>query len=70
MANKKHVALLKQGVEAWNQLRRENPNARSNLSRANLHKARLRDADLSDMGLSHPRARARVTHGGLLVGAQ
>jgi len=70
MANKKHVALLKQGVETWNQLRRENPNARSNLSGANLHKARLRDADLSDMGLSHPRARARVTHGGLLVGAQ
>jgi hypothetical protein len=42
MANKKHVARLKQGVEAWNQWRRENPKIRPNLSRADLIRASLR----------------------------
>src|SRR5215203_6713785 len=46
MANKKHVARLKQGVEAWNQWRRENPKIRPNLSRADLIRASLRGADL------------------------
>src|SRR3954466_4705977 len=46
MANKKHVARLKQGVEAWNQWRRMNPKIRPNLSRADLIRASLRGADL------------------------
>lgn len=34
MANEGHVKILKQGVEAWNLWRRENPDVRPNLSRA------------------------------------
>jgi uncharacterized protein YjbI with pentapeptide repeats len=46
MANKKQVAQLKQGVEAWNQWRRENPKIRPDLSRAVLIRATLSGADL------------------------
>ena len=58
MANRTHVALLKQEVEAWNQWRRENPKIRPNLSRVDLIRASLRGADLrrTDLGeadLSH-----------------
>src|SRR6516164_3576522 len=42
MANDEHVALLKQGVKAWNAWRRENPDIRPDLSNAD-----LRGADLS-----------------------
>src|SRR5215204_4884629 len=52
MANRKHVAWLKQGVEAWNQWRRENPKIRPNLSRADLIRASLRGADLRRTDLS------------------
>jgi hypothetical protein len=41
MASRTHVARLKQGVEAWNQWRRENPKIRPNLSRADLIRASL-----------------------------
>src|SRR4051795_13670279 len=51
MANKEHLAQLKQGVEAWNQWRRENPNARPDLSQANLAGAHLVEADLSGTNL-------------------
>jgi uncharacterized protein YjbI with pentapeptide repeats len=51
MANKEHLARLKQGVEAWNQWRRENPDARPDLSQANLTGAHLVEADLSDTNL-------------------
>src|SRR3954471_7973826 len=57
MANKKHVALLNQGVEAWNAWRREDPTIRADrvgarlfgadLSNADLREANLRGADLS-----------------------
>ncbi len=47
MANEEHVALLKQGVDAWNAWRRENPDIRPALSGADLHGADLRRADLS-----------------------
>ena len=51
MANKEHLARLKQGVEVWNQWRRENPDARPDLSQANLTGAQLVEADLSDTNL-------------------
>ena len=51
MANKEHVALLKQGVEAWNRWRRTNPHARPDLSQANLSGAHLYEADLSHTNL-------------------
>jgi len=41
MANRKHVAQLKQGVDAWNQWRRANPKIRPNLFRADLIRASL-----------------------------
>src|SRR5215204_7777117 len=71
MASKKHVARLKQGVEAWNQWRRENPKIRPNLSRADLIRASLRGADLrrTDLGkadLSHADLRgADLSHANL-----
>ncbi len=51
MADQKHVLLLKQGVEAWNQWRRENPDVRPDLSQANLTGAHLPEADLSHTNL-------------------
>jgi hypothetical protein len=46
MANDEHVALLKQGVTAWNPWRNENQNILPDLVRADLHKANLRGANL------------------------
>jgi hypothetical protein len=46
MANDEHVALLKQGVDAWNAWRDENPNIRPDLSKADLSNARLNGAKL------------------------
>jgi hypothetical protein len=51
MANDKHVALLKQGVAAWNPWREENPNIRPDLSGADLREAYLRRADLREADL-------------------
>ena len=51
MANKEHLVRLKHGVEAWNQWRRENPDARPDQSQANLAGAHLVEADLSDTNL-------------------
>jgi uncharacterized protein YjbI with pentapeptide repeats len=47
MANDEHVALLKKGVDAWNEWRLENPHVRVDLSGADLHEADLRMANLS-----------------------
>jgi hypothetical protein len=48
MANDEHVAKLKQGVEAWNAWRRENPDIRPELSGADLRDWDLRIVDLSN----------------------
>jgi hypothetical protein len=52
MANDEHVAILKQGVAAWNAWSRENPNIRPDLSEANLSGANLSGANLerADLG--------------------
>jgi hypothetical protein len=47
MANNEHVALLKQGVDAWNKWRDENSDIRPDLRGANLHMANLGGANLS-----------------------
>ena len=52
MANPKHLERLKQGVEAWNRWRKDNPEEKPNLSGANLSKADLNEADLSRSNLS------------------
>jgi uncharacterized protein YjbI with pentapeptide repeats len=68
MANRNHVTRLKQGVDVWNQWRRENPKTRPNLSRAGLIRASLRGADLrrTDLikaDLSHADLRGRRCRG-------
>jgi uncharacterized protein YjbI with pentapeptide repeats len=58
MANGEHVALLKQGVDAWNAWRQANPDIRhpdlrgANLTEANLSGANLSGADLVQTDLS------------------
>jgi Pentapeptide repeats (8 copies) len=51
MANDEHVALLKQGVDAWNAWRQKNPDIRPDLSGAELRGANLVGADLSRANL-------------------
>jgi hypothetical protein len=51
MANKKHVALLKQGAEAWNAWRREHPKVCPDLFGAALFGADLSSADLREANL-------------------
>ncbi len=46
MANQKHLDILKQGVETWNQWQQEHPEIRPDLSFANLSRANLLGADL------------------------
>ena len=43
MANQQHLDILKQGVETWNQWRKENPDINPD----------LREADLSGRQLAH-----------------
>ena len=42
MANPEHLAILKQGVDAWNTWRREHPLVRPDFGGANLREAHLR----------------------------
>lgn len=46
MANEEHVAILKQGVKAWNQWRKKNPTVRPDLGDADLSGAILSMAEL------------------------
>jgi Pentapeptide repeats (8 copies) len=46
MANKEHLAVLRQGVDAWNTWRLDNPNTVPDLSGASLCRANLVKADL------------------------
>jgi hypothetical protein len=51
MANPEHLAILQQGVDAWNEWRRRNPGVRPDLSRANLRSLALFRSDLRDAAL-------------------
>jgi hypothetical protein len=51
MANEEHLSVLRQGVEAWNQWREENPDIQPNLSGADLRGANLNRANLSSVEL-------------------
>jgi uncharacterized protein YjbI with pentapeptide repeats len=51
MANQEQLAILKQGVEVWNNWREQNPNIEIDLSQANLKKANLEEANLSSGNL-------------------
>lgn len=52
MANPEHLAILKQGVEVWNQWRREHSDIHLDLSGADLREADLFGADLRKANLS------------------
>jgi len=51
MANEEHLRILKQGVEAWNKWREENPDTEPDLRGANLSRANLSGANLSRANL-------------------
>jgi uncharacterized protein YjbI with pentapeptide repeats len=51
MANDEHVALLKQGVTAWNAWRSRNPHVVADLTRANLREVDLSGANLIEADL-------------------
>ncbi len=85
MADAEHVARLKQGVEAWNRWREENPKVEpdltgaylpganlwmADLSRANLHKANLNGAILRNADLTGVDLRDAGLITADLVGAQ
>ena len=48
MANKEHLRILKQGVDAWNKWRHWNQEVEPDLSGANLQALLLINADLKD----------------------
>ena len=52
MANEEHLAVLRQGVEAWNEWKANNPEIRPNLSFANGKRITIRGAKLSGVDLS------------------
>ena len=52
MANQEHLAILKQGVDTWNEWREEHIDIQPNLSGAYLSEADLSRADLSEADLS------------------
>ncbi len=51
MANQEHIDILRQGVEIWNQWRKENPSIAVDLREANLAGANLAEADLKWVNL-------------------
>lgn len=51
MANKEHLKILKQGVEAWNKWREQNPEIKPDLMDAVLSRAKLSGANLSEAKL-------------------
>ena len=63
MANDGHVALLKQGVAAWNAWRDENPDTRPDLREADLREANLIEADLRGANLIEANSSRRTSAG-------
>ncbi len=51
MANKKHLAILQQGVEVWNNWRQQNPQIKPNLRNINLSKKKLTGINFANTDL-------------------
>jgi Domain of unknown function (DUF4263)/Pentapeptide repeats (8 copies) len=51
MANEKHLSILKQGIEAWNQWRHENPKIKPDLQGADLRGSSLDGIDFGEANL-------------------
>ncbi len=65
MVKRQHLELLRQGITAWNQWRKDNPDIQPNLSEVDLRQADLSGADLSGADLWGARfsgARTRRAH--------
>ena len=84
MANEEQLAILKQGVDVWNQWRRENPGIKiyfdqvdlrganlsgANLSNVNLYRANLHEADLFEANLRGADLRGTKLRRAMLSGA-
>jgi hypothetical protein len=69
MANDEHVALLKQGVTAWNAWRKANPDIEPDLNTANLFMANLAGADLRGVNLMRANLLGANLSGANLSGA-
>jgi uncharacterized protein YjbI with pentapeptide repeats len=52
MANEEQLAILDQGVEAWNDWRQENPAASIDFKRANLRNKQLENVNLAEADLN------------------
>ena len=63
MANEEHVALLRQGVEAWNAWHEENPKLFPDLAGANLKGAILAGANLNGADLANADLTGCHVHG-------
>ena len=70
MAREEQVALLKQGPQAWNAWRREQPNAIVDLSAGALRGLNLAGADLSGADMRDTDLRGTVLNGSNLAGAR
>jgi hypothetical protein len=57
MANDEHIAILKNGVAAWNKWRNENLDVRPDLVNADLRKAALNAAELGVWNWREPSSR-------------
>src|SRR5712692_3327114 len=65
MVKRQHLELLRQGITAWNQWRKDNPDIQPNLREVDLRQADLSGADLSEANLWGARfsgARTRRAH--------
>jgi len=79
LANPEHLAKLKEGVEAWNQWRKQNPEVRPDLRKANLgggflehvdlRRADLREANLREARLSGAELQGADFREAILIGA-
>ncbi|MEM8720954.1 MAG: pentapeptide repeat-containing protein [Cyanobacteria bacterium P01_G01_bin.39] len=52
MADENHLEILREGVEVWNQWRKENPDIKPDLYDADFYKANLNGADLNGADLN------------------
>ena len=69
MANPEHLAILKQGVEEWNEWRKKNPEVLPDLGATDLHEANLRVANLYKADLVKTNLIAADLRGANLGGA-
>ena len=60
MASDEHVALLKQGVAAWNAWRDQSPDIRPDLTKANLANSTIGSSSLNDAKLSRANLQGAV----------